>query len=554
MTPKRNAHLGESLRVSTKAIVGVVAVPAVMVVLAAVWPSALPIGTRSLLRVVLPGFVVLAAAFGWLVSRFRERERELAEFVDALPVLAAKLAPDGTVLLRNEAAARAAGRGCPEAIGKRFWELPHGNPERFREAVARAVALGEDRFEDAPRDPDGRSYEVTVRAVRHGGEVAYLVAEGHDVTDRKRVEESLRRSEARYRTLTEAARDLIFIVRADRVLAFANDAVAARLGRPVAELIGRTVDETFPPASGAAFDPLVRRAQERGGPVRAEGPVPRPSGTGTVWYETLAERLGDEDGVPAVLCIARDVTERKEMEARFLASDRMASVGVLAAGVAHEINNPLSYVLANLDVLADELRTRGACLSEEVRRELRETIEEAHEGAWRVRAIVKDLQTFSREDEEAAGNVDVHAALEKSLRMAGNLVRQRARLTKVYGTVPEVHANEARLGQVFLNLIVNGVQAMDEGHPADNELRITTRADGGRVVVEIADTGQGIPAANLPLIFQPFFTTKPLGQGTGLGLSICQNIVRALGGEIVVESEVGRGATFRVVLPASPGA
>jgi nitrogen-specific signal transduction histidine kinase/CheY-like chemotaxis protein len=250
-----------------------------------------------------------------------------------------------------------------------------------------------------------------------------------------------------------------------------------------------------------------------------------------------------------VVLAFRDVTAQKELQDQLLLSDRMVSLGTLAAGVAHEINNPLAALIGNLDVLMSELsRPREGVLPASVD----DVLHDIREAAEQVRLIVKDLKLFSRGDEESRGPVDVQRLLDSSARLARNEVRHRARLIKDWHAVPAVIANEARLGEVFVNLIVNAAQAIPEGRADDNEIRLCTRvADRGRVAIEIRDTGVGIPPEILGRIFDPFFTTKPIGVGTGLGLSICHRIVAELGGDIIVESARGRGTCFRVLLPAA---
>jgi PAS domain S-box-containing protein len=261
--------------------------------------------------------------------------------------------------------------------------------------------------------------------------------------------------------------------------------------------------------------------------------------------------LRNPAGAPVrILGTVVDMSEREEMRARLALADRMASVGTLAAGVAHEINNPLAYVIANLDYARQEIEDAVASQlrldSEEVPRALRE----AREGAERVRLIVKDLKTFSRPDDARLERVDLRRAIDSAVTLAWNELRHRARLVKAYQPVPEVWANEARLGQVFLNLLINAAQAIPEGAADRNEICVSTRMDEqGRVVVEVQDTGAGIPEEIRSRVLEPFFTTKPLGEGTGLGLSICHGIIRSLGGELHFDSEVGKGTTFRVLLP-----
>ena len=252
--------------------------------------------------------------------------------------------------------------------------------------------------------------------------------------------------------------------------------------------------------------------------------------------------------------IGRDVTERKQIETRLMVSDRMASVGSLAAGVAHEINNPLAFVLANLDFAArqlDELAASG--VPEPKLTELRSVVSDAREGADRVRSIVRDLKSFSRSDDPKPGPVDLHRVLDSCCSMAWNEIRHRARLEKAYHRgLPHALGTESRLSQVFLNLLVNAAQAIAEGAASANTIRVATRVlEDGRLGVSISDTGPGMPPEVQGHIFEPFFTTKPVGVGTGLGLSICHGIVQELGGEIRLESAPGKGTTFLVVLPAA---
>jgi signal transduction histidine kinase/CheY-like chemotaxis protein len=259
---------------------------------------------------------------------------------------------------------------------------------------------------------------------------------------------------------------------------------------------------------------------------------------------TLAERARLEEAV-------------RDREAHVVQSDRLASLGTLAAGVAHEINNPLTYVVTNVSFVSERLALLGEGLSRADGKpfgpelaEIREALAEAQEGAQRVRQIVRDLRTYSRGDDEKEKTVDIWRVLDWSINMAMNEIRHRARLVRDMGPVPGVRGTETRLGQVFINLLVNAAQAIAAGNRADNEIRISTMTDAdGRAVICVGDTGPGIAPDVLDRVFEPFFTTKPTGVGLGLGLFVCHGIIKGMGGTLTAESPPGAGATFVVTLP-----
>jgi signal transduction histidine kinase/CheY-like chemotaxis protein len=246
-----------------------------------------------------------------------------------------------------------------------------------------------------------------------------------------------------------------------------------------------------------------------------------------------------------------DITELRQMQLRLSLTERLATVGTLAAGVAHEINNPLAFVLGNLQLAARQLMNSSEAGSKQADTLLKYLMD-ARVGAERIQGIVRDLGSFSHPDEQTPGPIDVRQVLDLSVKMALGELRHRARLVREYGQVPDVLADSVRLGQVFLNLLVNAAQAIPEGHADQHEIRLRIWAEERTVCIEVRDTGQGIPAELLGRIFDPFFTTKAVGKGIGLGLFISHGLVRALGGELGVESEPGRGSVFRVRLPVAP--
>jgi len=247
--------------------------------------------------------------------------------------------------------------------------------------------------------------------------------------------------------------------------------------------------------------------------------------------------------------LAHEVAERERMQNKLLLADRMVSLGTLAAGVAHEINNPLAYTIANLEYIGESLRELDRIPSAVDVAGIRAALKDAVEGAERVRRIVKDMKTLSRVDDGKIAMVDVEQALDASVNMAARELRHKARIVKEYARVGFARANEGQLVQVFVNLLVNASHAIAGSSSSENEVRIATCLDvEGRIAIEIVDTGSGIPDDILPRIFDPFFTTKPIGVGTGLGLSICHSLVTGMGGQIEVTSKVGVGTRFRITL------
>jgi PAS domain S-box-containing protein len=375
--------------------------------------------------------------------------------------------------------------------------------------------------------------------------------------DESRTRDAICESRARLAAIVECAEDAIVGAAVDGKVTYWSPAAERMYGYAAHEVLGRTAAMLCPPEKQDELVEIFLRVL-RGEAVRNLDSV-RVRKDGTRFEASLTFSPVRQDGViTGVSGIVRDMSGKKRLEAQLAVADRMASVGTIAAAVAHEINNPLGAMIANLDFLREEIRSlaRGAgpSASATVASEipaLLEPLEEARDCALKVRDIVRDLRVFSRGDDERRHPVSVESALDSAARIAWNEVRHRARIEKDYGRVPQVLASSGRLGQVFLNLIANAAQAIPAGAADRNVIRLVTRLDPERrVVIEVRDTGAGIPPEILGRIFDPFFTTKPPGVGTGLGLSICQRIVADLGGTIAVESRLGAGTTFRVTIPA----
>ncbi len=246
--------------------------------------------------------------------------------------------------------------------------------------------------------------------------------------------------------------------------------------------------------------------------------------------------------------------ERRRMQQQLLLADRLSAIGMLAAGIAHEINNPLAYVHGNLEFAVGRLAAgqvpEGAELAEIV-----QALGHAREGSERIGLITRDLKVFCRSGaDEAVVSVNPRRVMESSISIAWNHIRHRARLERKFDRVPTVAGNENRLGQVFLNLLVNAAQSFPDEDAEKNEIAVTIRSEGSNVVIEVRDTGSGMSPEQQARVFEPFFTTKPSGVGSGIGLSICCSIVGEVGGQITCDSRPGVGSTFSVHLPASGAA
>jgi signal transduction histidine kinase len=356
-----------------------------------------------------------------------------------------------------------------------------------------------------------------------------------DIEARVDAERAMRRSEARMRATLDALPDMIFVASARHELLEWHVSNAERFGALSGLAHGSPVASVFPEPAASTLARAIDDA--------LAGDESRP-------YECTVLVDGEQRQLEAraarcdadVVVVVRDRTEEARLHERLRLADRMASIGTLAAGIAHEINNPLAYVLANLELA-------GEAIAEGTPRDLPEILADAVTGAKRVTAIVRDLKVFCHPASGRDGRADVRRVLESSLRMAANEIRHRARLVLELGELPATVGDEARLGQVFLNLLANAAQAIPVGDAEHNEIRVSGRRQGARVVIDVADTGCGISAGMEGAIFDPFVTTKPVGVGTGLGLSICRKIVGALGGEIVAARRVPRGAVFSVALP-----
>jgi two-component system cell cycle sensor histidine kinase/response regulator CckA len=380
-----------------------------------------------------------------------------------------------------------------------------------------------------------------------------------------RLESALKDRERWFSTTLRAIGDAVIAVDPDERVTFVNRAGEALTGLRQEQLVGKRLEDAFRLVDERTGKPVsvpVREAFAGEGPVRIPPGSALAGAEGQVPVEDSVAPIVDENGkLWGAVIVFHDVSEQRMLEKQVAHSERLASLGTLAAGVAHEINNPLMFVVGNLSVVIEQLEGLKEAMLSAAKGEsaeitplarlsqMEEALLEANEGAERIRQIVNDLRIFAR-PEPAQHSSDVTASIEWALRVVGSLVRERARLELDLAPIPPAGGDGARLGQVFLNLLINAAQAIPEGNATGNTIRVSTGLDeSGRIVVSVADTGAGMLPEVVKRIFDPFFTTKPVGSGSGLGLSICHGIVQSLGGELRVESTPGLGSAFHVLLP-----
>ncbi|QEH34962.1 Sensor protein FixL [Aquisphaera giovannonii] len=442
---------------------------------------------------------------------------------------------------------------------------------RTRAACREAEAALQRAHEGLERRVEERTAELTRANERLTREVA----------ERERAEAALRDSERLYRQLTEGILEAIVVADERGRIKLFNPAAQRAFGYEEHEVLGRPLAILMPPEDREAHEQGLRRFVEAG-KARGARPATERRGLrkgGEVFPIELSLSAIELPEGTVLLGAIHDLTERRRMQAMIVQAEKLASLGLVSAGVAHEINNPLAYVANNLTVLErdwgglSELlgaleRARpelaAACpaaageidrIGEEIdlpylRANLGPLLASTRKGVRRISGIVENLRRFARLDQADVDRVDLHQAIAGSLELIrGQLERHHIAVEQHPGRIPPVVCSPAQINQVVLNLLVNAMQAIESAGRAGGRIEIGTRAQGGEVILEVADDGCGMTAEVQSRIFDPFFTTKPVGQGTGLGLAISHGIVADHGGRIEVESTPGRGTRFRVILP-----
>ncbi|HOJ13068.1 MAG TPA: PAS domain S-box protein [Deltaproteobacteria bacterium] len=492
-------------------------------------------------------------------------------------------------------------------------------PERlkpgFDDYLQRILENGSDSGIVAVDDAEGNRhyFEYSNHLVRKEGEPVGVRGFARDITDMVMARKALAKSEEKFRSILENMEEGYFETDLAGRFTFANPSMCRAAGMDMEALLKTDVFAILDDESVQSLHDAFEEAYTTGKPIRNFPLVIRSGVRGAVHAEATISLVVDSAGKKAGFRgVVRDVSERvsleralleknaaleemkmglersneelrkaytelKDAHTQVIKAEKLASIGQLAAGVAHEINNPIGFIMSNLNTLekylgrlleylglleelSGQLRGEGAWETAMQRRrdlkigtildDVMNVISESLEGAERVKKIVHDLKSFSRSDAPEETEADLNECIESTINIVWNEIKYKARLRKDLGELPSVRCYPQQINQVFMNLLVNAAHAID----GSGEIIVKSREKDGWVEVSVEDTGCGIPGENLKRIFEPFFTTKEKGKGTGLGLSISYDIVRRHGGEIRVESEPGRGSTFTVRLPVHRGA
>jgi len=464
-----------------------------------------------------------------------------ADIVAALPDAVVVTGTDRRILAVNEAGAELLGWDVAELVGQAIADqVSPGERAHVASREDRVMAGEPQRYETKVlnhRTEEERDVAVSSGPFRVDGELIGTVATLRDITDPKRAQDTLARSEARYRHLVESASDAIVTLDANGRFTTVNHAAENISGYRREELVGQWFAPMLPdddlPKALAHFQQAL--AGETG---LFESQFYRKDGEVRTISITYSTPQKDEE----VLCLIRDVTDQKMLQEQLIQSEKMSAIGQLVSGVAHELNNPLAGISAFAQLLLAEKRFPP---------DQRTAAETIYSEARRASRIVQNLLTFARQHKAEKGPTAINQVLDDTLELRGYELRVRGiDVRREYDeSLPDTMGDAHQLQQVFLNLVTNAEQAMERSDGHHHRLTVRTRRAGDALRIEIEDTGGGIPPNLVERIFNPFFTTKPTGSGTGLGLSISLGIVREHEGRIWAENAPQSGARFVVELP-----
>jgi two-component system, NtrC family, sensor kinase len=534
-----------------------------------------------------------------------EEIRKLSRAVQQSPSSVVITDLKGTIEYVNPRFTYVTGYSFEESIGRNPRILKSGekSPEEYRDIWQTITSGKEWRGEFHNRKKNGELYweYASISPIKNSdGVITHFVAVKEDITERKQIEEKITESMLQQQAILNNIPDMAWLKDSESRFIAVNEPFKQACGKKHDELIGKTDFDLWPHELAAKYisdDKEVILSRTR---KIVEEPLRDATGAER-WIETIKIPIfGKEGEVIGTTGIARDVTGRKLAEeamkqvneklrnayaelqsaqSQILQQEKMASIGQLAAGVAHEINNPMGFIISNLGSLQKyimrvsefvNMQSKAIGLLSEkhpdtesilnnlqnlkqslkldfILEDTNNLIAESLQGADRVKCIVQDLKNFSRLDETELKGADINAGLESTINIVWNELKYKTTLYKEYGDIPVIQCNPGQLNQVFMNILINSAQAIEK----QGEIRVRSWYENGHVSISISDTGCGIPQDKLHRIFEPFFTTKEIGKGTGLGLSIAYDIVKKHHGEIKVESTVGEGTTFIIKIPAT---
>ncbi len=433
----------------------------------------------------------------------------------------------------------------PEPLVKYVQELKNHNP----------ITL-----ESVHERKDGTTFPVEVRlSLTELDHEEYIIAIARDITKRLRAEQQFQQTVFQYMAMLDTVPAMVYLKDIDHRYVAVNKAFCDSIGKTSSEIIGKTAYDILPGDAAEEYHKADEAVMDRDSRVDDHEKQIRNDNGDIMWVSTTKVPLHDSQGlVNGVVGLVQDVSDIHRSRDQLVQSDKLAAIGTLAAGVAHEINNPIGFINSNLNTMQKYLRRIikhiesllcNDTLNEEMKditSDFGEAIEESIEGAGRIRDIVADLKSFSRVDKAGKGNANLNDGIQSTLNIVWNELKYKCKVEKEFGDIPDIYCMANQLNQVFMNLLMNAGHAIthDQGL-----IRIKTWADDSNMYVSIADNGTGIPLENMGKLFEPFFTTKDVGKGTGLGLSLAFDIIKKHGGQIDVKSEIGQGAEFTISLP-----
>lgn len=510
--------------------------------------------------------------------------------VETLPQNLFRKDRHGRITFANQRYCKLLGKSLHELIGKTDFDLfPEHLAKKYVEDDRCVLESGKPlELIEEHRLPDGTIlYVEVIKTPIFDNKNTIIGTQGlfWDVTQRITAERALTESERRYRQLTEATLDAIIVADHEGYITLFNPAAEQLFGYAAEEMVGHPITMLIPETYKESHEKGIQRylqtrvAHIIGKPVELHGR--RKDGTEFPLEIALTAINADSDNPNSIqfLGAIRDLTERNRMRSVLVQNEKLASIGMLSAGVAHEINNPLAFIGNNLAVLERDLKGVMELLNryEETRPEVAlaipqqmkkiEEIEEnidlpyikdnlnrlitrTREGVDRVARIVQSLRGLAHTGKPQRQVASIPDLIDNSLEMLRNrLKRRNIHVETNYNAQPVVSCVPSQISQVLLNLLVNATQAIEENQIDEGVIKIRVERQGEEMLIEISDNGCGIDTEYLGQIFDPFFTTKEVGEGTGLGLSISHNIITGHGGRIIVDSNTGKGTTFRIYLP-----